>query len=89
MSTTLILIAATALWGFWGIADKKAVDHSHPYTVQWMYSIVYIALIPVWYFLGAKAQPETNHNPSAFWWAVGASVASAVAHILMLFAMGK
>ncbi len=89
MSTTLIIIIATILWGIWGIADKKAVGYSHPYTVQWMYALTSIVLIPVWYFLGAKVQPETNHHPGTFWWAIGGSVLSAVAHLLMLFAMSK
>ena len=87
MSTILLLILATILWGVWGIADKLALNHAHPYTVQWMYAIPYVLALPLWYWLGNRIQPETNHSLPAFGWAVFAGGASMLALILLLFAL--
>lgn len=87
MSPILLLILATILWGFWGIADKLALEQAHPYTIQWMYAVPYVILLPVFYGLAVRAQPESNHNTAAFFWAAAASTASILALLLMLFAM--
>jgi drug/metabolite transporter (DMT)-like permease len=87
MRAIFMLLIATVLWGFWGFSDKNAVLRSHPYTVQWMYSIPYILSIPLWYWLGLKAAPETNHSIPAFLWASAAGLASIGALILLLFAL--
>ncbi|MCZ7673269.1 MAG: EamA family transporter [Chloroflexi bacterium] len=58
MSPILLLILATILWGFWGIADKLALEQAHPYTIQWMYAVPYVILLPVFYGLAVRAQPE-------------------------------
>jgi bacterial/archaeal transporter family protein len=87
MRATIILIIATVLWGFWGLSQKNAVIRSHPYTVQWMYSIPYLFTIPIWYWLGSKAAPATNQSLPAFGWAMAASLASIGALVLLLFAM--
>lgn len=88
MKENLLLIAATILWGIWGITNKYAIDRAHPFTVQWMYSIPIALAIPVWYWLGTRtnlsAYPD---SASAFWWAVGSSVAATLALLLMLFAL--
>lgn len=87
MSPILLLIIATILWGIWGIADKLALAHAHPFTVQWMYAIPFAVVIPLFFWLGARVQPENNTNASAFLWAIVASLASISALLLMLFAM--
>jgi bacterial/archaeal transporter family protein len=87
MSTILLLILATILWGVWGIADKLALNHAHPFTVQWMYAIPYVLTLPVWYWLGSRAQPESNHSLPALGWAVFAGGASMLALVLLLSAM--
>lgn len=89
MTTITLLILATILWGIWGIADKYAVGNAHPFTVQWMYALPYILAMPVWYWLGRNTRPETNHNQTAFAWAVVASLASMLALLLLLFALQR
>ncbi len=74
-------------WGVWGFADKNAVFHAHPFTVQWMYSLPYVLSMPLWYWLGQKLSPATNHSGAAFAWAVLASIASMLAFLLLLFAL--
>lgn len=87
MSTILLLILATLLWGVWGIADKLALNHAHPYTIQWMYAIPYFLTLPAWYWLGSRVQPESNHSLPALGWAVFAGGASMLALVLLLLAM--
>ena len=87
MSPIFLLILATILWGVWGIADKLALEHAHPFTVQWMYSIPFVVAIPIFFWLGTHAQPETNTSTPAFLWAVVASTASILVFVPMLFAM--
>jgi drug/metabolite transporter (DMT)-like permease len=87
MKANLALLAATLLWGLWGLADKKAVELAHPYTVQWMYALPYILALPLWYWLGARAGATTNHDTSALMWAVVASSASILATVLLFFAL--
>lgn len=89
MSTWLLLLSATILWGLWGVADKIAVSHAHPFTVQWMYSLPYALLIPVWYRLGQVARPEANHSLPALGWALAASLCSMFALVLILQAMRR
>jgi len=74
-------------WGVWGFADKNAVFHAHPFTVQWMYSLPYVFSMPLWYWLGQKLSPATNHSGAALAWAVLASIASMLAFLLLLFAL--
>lgn len=87
MSPILLLILATILWGIWGIADKFALENAHPYSIQWMYAIPYVVIIPIFFWLGSRTQPENNFNTTAFIWAIIASVSSLLALLLMLFAM--
>lgn len=87
MSTILLLILATLLWGVWGIADKLALNHAHPYTIQWMYAIPYVLTLPAWYWLGSRIQPESNHSLPALGWAVFAGGASMLALVLLLLTM--
>lgn len=89
MTTILFLILATILWGIWGIADKYAVTHAHPFTVQWMYTVPFILTLPLWYWLGRNTQPETNHSVTALAWAGLAGVASLLALLLLLFALQR
>lgn len=85
--TYLLLILATILWGVWGYANKIAVTQAHPFSVQWMYSIPMILLVPLWFLLGRSQRPETNLNSSAFLWAAAAGIAATLAFLAMLFAM--
>lgn len=87
MTSVLLLILATLLWGIWGIADKFAVENAHPFTVQWMYAIPYVVALPIWYWLGRNARPEANHSQTAFVWAIVASIASMLALLLLLLAL--
>jgi bacterial/archaeal transporter family protein len=87
MRAIIMLLIATVLWGFWGISEKSAVLRAHPYTVQWMYSLPYLLAIPIWYWLGSRAAPDTNHSLPALVWALAAGLASIGALILLLFAM--
>ena len=87
MSPILLLILATILWGVWGVADKLALDQAHPFTVQWMYAVPFVFAVPLFFWLGGRAEPETNQNTTAFFWAVVASISSILALLLMLFAM--
>jgi bacterial/archaeal transporter family protein len=89
MTTLTLLILATLLWGVWGIADKYAVGSAHPFSVQWMYTLPFLFAMPVWYWLGRNAQPETNHDPTALAWAVVAGLASMFAMLLLLFALQR
>jgi drug/metabolite transporter (DMT)-like permease len=82
------LVLATLLWGLWGIADKKAIELAHPYTVQWMYAIPYVVTLPLWYWMGASVSTAAaNTSGGAFFWATVASVASIVATMVLFFAM--
>jgi bacterial/archaeal transporter family protein len=87
MRAIMMLLIATVLWGFWGFSEKSAVLRAHPYTVQWMYSLPYLLAIPIWYWLGSRAAPDTNHSLPALVWALAAGLASIGALILLLFAM--
>jgi bacterial/archaeal transporter family protein len=87
MRAIILLLIATALWGFWGFSEKNSVLRAHPYTIQWMYSIPYILAVPIWYWLGSRAAPETNHSLPALTWALAAGLASLGALVLLLFAM--
>jgi len=75
------------LWGLWGLAEKAAVSRAHPFSLQWMYSLPYLVTLPLWYWLGARAAPETHHDSRAILWAVLASLASMGAGLLLYFAM--
>ena len=87
MSATLLLIFSTILYGVWGYANKLAVDSSHPFSVQWMYSVPIVIMLPVWFWLGAQAAPETNTNGNALLYGVIAGVAGAGASLLFYFAL--
>jgi len=87
MQSTLFLFLSTVLWGFWGLADKYATRFAHPFTLQWMYGLPYIVLLPVWFYLGSRAGPATNLDTRALMWTVLASLASIGAMTLLLFAL--
>jgi bacterial/archaeal transporter family protein len=87
MSAKISLILAVLLWGLWGISEKFAVARVHPYAVQWMYSVPYVLLLPVWYVLAWKATPAQGMDWTAFAWATGACLSSVFAMLLMIFAM--
>jgi bacterial/archaeal transporter family protein len=86
MRAVILLLIATVIWGVWGFANKMAVDRAHPFTVQWIYSIPYILLIPVWFWLGSREAPETNTNNDAVVWAIISAVATMLAFVIYLFA---
>jgi drug/metabolite transporter (DMT)-like permease len=83
----VLLIVATILWGVWGFANKIAVDRAHPFTVQWMYALPLVILIPIWFYLGRSQQPATNLDGSALLWSVVSGIAAALALTAMLFAL--
>lgn len=83
----LLLIISTFLWGIWGFANGRAVANAHPLTVQWMYYIPSMLLIPLFYFLGARFAPETNMDGSAFRYAFIAGLSAAGAALLFFFAL--
>ena len=87
MPAKLSLVLAALLWGLWGIGEKFAVARVHPYSVQWMYSVPYVLLLPVWFMLARRAAPQEAMDWTAFAWAFGACVASLLAMLLMVFAM--
>lgn len=49
------LIAATIIaFGFSAFLRKMAVDRIHPYNMQILSAFVYLALVPLWYYLTPK-----------------------------------
>lgn len=87
MTAKLSLVLAALLWGLWAVGEKFAVARVHPYAVQWMYSVPYILLLPVWFILARRVAPHETMDWTAFAWAAGACVASLLAMLLMVFAM--
>ncbi|MGF1503852.1 MAG: EamA family transporter [Anaerolineae bacterium] len=78
---------ATILWGVWAFAQKSAVARAHPFTVQWMYALPYLVLIPVWVYLSRQEAPGVPFDPVAFGWAFGAGVAAVSALGLFMIAL--
>jgi len=87
LRVNLILFSAVVLWGVWGLANKFAVDRAHPFSVQWMFSVPFALSIPLFYWLGARAAPTTNLEPTALFWTLVASLASLLATVLLFFAL--
>lgn len=87
MFANILLLVSTLLWGVWGYTNKLAVDHAHPLTVQWMYSIPIALMIPIYYWLGATQAPATNLNGDALKYALISGVMSGVAVLLYFFAV--
>jgi transporter family protein len=87
MNSSLLLIVATILWGVWGLADKYAVAHAHPFTIQWMYSLPYIILLPLWYFLSKRSAPSAPFDLHALGWSLLACLCSTAAMLLLFFAL--
>lgn len=85
--STLLLILSTILWGVWGYVNKRAVDHAHPLTVQWMYYLPTLLFIPILYVLGSRIAPQTNLDGSALRFALISGVAAAIAALLFFFAL--
>ena len=83
----ILLLLATVLWGIWGVAHKRAVGLAHPYTVQWLYALPSIALLPVWYWLGRTADSTPTLRSGVVFWALLAGVASVAATLLFTFAL--
>lgn len=83
----LLLIGSTILWGVWGYVNKLAVGHAHPLTVQWMYYVPSLLFIPILFFLGARAAPETNLNGSALRFAIVSGLAAGGASLLFFYAL--
>jgi transporter family protein len=83
----LLLVVSTILWGVWGYINKLAVEHAHPLTVQWMYYLPSLLLIPVLFLLAVRAAPETNLNGSALRLAAVSSLAAAGASLLFFYAL--
>ena len=87
MKAYVALLLSTLLWGLWGLAAKKAVDLSHPYSVLWMYSVPYMVALPFWYWMGARFAHAPDNNSGAFLWAAVASLASLLAMLILFFAL--
>ncbi len=87
MSSIMLLVLATILWGIWGVANKLALDQAHPYTVQWLFAIPYVLVIPIFFWLGTRTQSGNHLNGAAVFWTLLASVFAIIALLLMLFAM--
>ena len=81
-----MLLGAIALWGVWGVAEKAAVARAHVYTVQWLYALPYLVALPIWYWLSTRAGgPALTARAASY--AIGGSVASMVALLLLLLAL--
>jgi drug/metabolite transporter (DMT)-like permease len=87
MRSIVLLLISTMLWGFWGWADKAAVSRAHPFVISWMYAIPYALSIPIFFYLGSRADPQNNLNGSAIGWAVVAGLAATAASLLFFFAL--
>lgn len=87
MSATFLLIVSTILYGVWGYANKLAIDNAHPYSVQWMYAVPTLIMLPLWYWLGAQTAPTTNTNGTALLYGVLAGLVGAGANLLLYFAL--
>lgn len=87
ISPNILLVIATILWGIWGIADKFAITKSNPYVVQWMYSIPYILVFPIWFFLSKKFSTAADVNTPAFIWSIVACLSSMAAMFLFFIAL--
>ncbi|NHZ71980.1 MAG: EamA family transporter [Aquificales bacterium] len=87
MSPIILLILATILWGIWGIVNKLALEQAHPYSVQWLYSIPYMLVIPIFFWLGTRTQSGNDLNGAAVFWTLLSSIVSIFAVLMMLFAM--
>jgi drug/metabolite transporter (DMT)-like permease len=74
MRDILFLLLASALWGLWGFAEKKAVGLAHPLTVQWMYASLYVGLLPLLLMMGQRAEPLVSVRWGAFGWAALAAL---------------
>ncbi|NWF71009.1 MAG: DMT family transporter [Chloroflexi bacterium] len=87
MRENILLIVATILWGIWGITNKFAIERAHPFTVQWMYSLPIALAIPLWLWLGDRAEPSNGQPLPALGWAVASGVVATLAVLLMFFAL--
>jgi drug/metabolite transporter (DMT)-like permease len=87
MSANLLLFLSTVLWGFWGFANKNAVAYAHPFTVQWMYAIPNVVLIPVFIYFGNRMSPNAGFDRIAMFWSLAAGLASIAATVLLFFVL--
>jgi drug/metabolite transporter (DMT)-like permease len=85
--TNIFLFLSMLLWAVWGIANKYAVAHAHPYTIQWMYTIPTLLFLPLWLWLSHKVALQAAFDKTAFLWAVVAAVASILASLFLYFAL--
>ncbi len=87
MTGTLAMFATLLAWGMWGYGSSQAVRGVHPLAIQWLYSIPYTVMLPIWYWLGSH---ERSMNPPAaknIIWALAACSVSMAASYLFGLAM--
>jgi drug/metabolite transporter (DMT)-like permease len=87
MTGLIAMFAALVCWGVWGFCSSQAVKGVHPLAIQWLYSIPYGVMMPLWYWLGRgerSANPPQAHN---IYWALLACTISIGASYLFGLAM--
>ena len=87
MSANFLLFLSAFLFGIWGLANKLAVNHAHPLTVQWMYSLPQLFILPLTFMITNRVSPQTTINKGALGWAILANLAGVAATLAVFFAL--
>lgn len=87
--TAVYAILVTFLWGAWGWTSHKATQSAHPFNIEWQSSvfggILWLALLPLWYYLSTRYAPATHWNKTSTIWVVLSMLAAVLASISFLF----
>lgn len=81
------IVLATLLYGVWAITDKEAVARAHPFAVQWMYHLPFVVTLPLFWWLGARAEPVAGASRAAMPWAIAAGSCGLLATVFVVFAL--
>jgi len=62
MKNILLILSTIILFGLSAFFRKMTVDRIHPYQLQVIASIIYIAELPLWLWLLSKSSNVTSYN---------------------------
>ncbi|HSI03042.1 MAG: EamA family transporter [Myxococcota bacterium] len=86
-STNWLVLLATVSWGIWAFALRMAMNTMGPLSVQIVYAIAGVALVPAYWALARYWKEPLTYPLAGSAWATAAAVLVGIGIVALLYAM--
>ena len=87
MTGILAMLGAMFFWGIWGYSSHFAVARAHPFTVQMIFSLPQVILLPFWFMMSHKYDVSGRPGVYTIVWTLISCLASLTAVFMYNTAM--